>query len=93
MGHVFHPGHDALHGTTVVLDAAGARTYIGRFDREDASGVHLLDVASHDDASGGSREEFIRRSATFGVRPERKHVTVPSAEVASVVPLAQLADA
>jgi hypothetical protein len=34
-----------------------------------------------------SREDFLRRTLKFGVRAERKHLLVPSGEVASVLPL------
>jgi hypothetical protein len=84
-GHVFHPGHHELHGITVVLETHGTHTYVGRFDSEDARGVHLLDVAVHDAAAGGlSKEEYIRRSARFGVRPEQKHLLVPAEQVAKI---------
>jgi len=84
---VFHPGHHELHGVTVVVETAGALTYVGRFDTEDAAGVHLLDVGVHDAAAGGTREDFVRRSARFGVRSDRKHLVVPRAEVARITPL------
>jgi hypothetical protein len=84
MGHVFHPGHHELHGITVVVETGGSRTYVGRFDHEDAAGVHLLDVAVHDDPGGGSREEYLERTARYGVRAERKHVVVPRAEIATI---------
>ena len=84
MGHVFHPGHHELHGITVVVETGGSRTYVGRFDHEDVAGVHLLDVAVHDDPGGGSREEYLERTARYGVRAERKHVVVPRAEIATI---------
>ena len=57
----------------------------------DAQGVHLLDVGVHDAAAGGpSKEEYIRRSAKFGVRSEHKHVLVPGGEVTRITPLGQL---
>jgi hypothetical protein len=85
---VFHPGHHELHGVTVVVETAGPLTYVGRFDTEDAAGVHLLDVGVHDAATGGgTREDFVRRSARFGVRSDRKHLVVPLAEVARITPL------
>jgi hypothetical protein len=75
---VFHPGHHALHGITVV----------GRFDTQDDGGVHLLDVAVHDRSDpASSREEFLRRTLKFGVPVARKHVVVPSSDVATLVPL------
>ena len=72
---------------TVVVETAGALTYVGRFDTEDEAGVHLLDVGVHDAAAGGTREDFVRRSAQFGVRSDRKHLVVPLAEVARITPL------
>jgi len=87
-GHVFHPGHHALHGITVVLQTTGTKTYVGRFDAQDDGGVHLLDVAVHEGGDpASSRDEFLRRTLKFGVRVERKHVLVPSSEVATIVPL------
>ncbi len=90
-GHVFHPGHHELHGVTVVLETHGATTYVGRFDTQDESGVHLLDVGIHDEGQGGvSKREFLARSIKFGIRADRKHVTVPAAEVAGVTRLADV---
>ena len=90
-GHVFHPGHHALHGITVVLETHGPRTYVGRFDTQDDAGVHLLDVGIHEAGAGhSSKEEYLQRTAKFGVRVEQKHVLVPAAEVAKVTPLGAL---
>jgi hypothetical protein len=90
-GHVFHPGHDALHGVTVVLDTTGTRTYVGRFDSQDGAGVHLLDVGVHDRADPAvSKDDFLRRTLKFGVRVDRKHLIVPPGEVANVVPLSAI---
>jgi hypothetical protein len=87
-GHVFHPGHHALHGVTVLLETNGAHTYIGRFDTEDDAGAHLLDVAVHD-AHGSelTKAEFVRRILQFGVRVDRKHAVIPRAEIARIGPL------
>lgn len=90
-GHVFHPGHAELHGITVVLETTGSKTYVGRYDSEDAAGVHLLDVGVHDHSSGpGSKDDYIRKSAAFGIRAERKHVLVPVAEVLRITRLAEV---
>jgi hypothetical protein len=81
-GHIFHPGHEALHGITVVLESTGGATYIGRYDREDESGVHLLNVSLHTaGVDDPSPEAFVRRSARFGVRADQKHLVIPTAEV------------
>lgn len=85
---MFHPGHHALHGITVVLETTGSLAYVGRFDTQDDGGVHLLDVAVHDRSDpASSREEFLRRTLKFGVPVTRKHVVVPSSDVATLVPL------
>ena len=89
-GHVFHPGHSALHGITVVIDTRAGKTYIGRFHEETPKGMLLHDAAGFDPGSGGSREEFLKRTAKFGVPIDHKHVTIPSNEVASLVPFADL---
>jgi hypothetical protein len=90
-GHVFHPGHAELHGITVVLETNGVRTYVGRYDSEDAQGVHLLDVGIHDPAAGGlSKQEYLRASAKFGVRTDRKHLVVPVDEVIRITRLGEL---
>jgi hypothetical protein len=72
------------------VETAGSVTYVGRFDAEDAHGVHLLDVGVHDAAAGGSKEDYVRGSARFGVRVERKHLVVPRLEVARITPLGEM---
>ena len=88
-GHVFHPGHDDLHGVTVVLEGASGRTYVGRWHERGERGVVLHDVATHDPAGGQSREDFLARTLKFGVRPEQKTVVV-SEELRSVRRRAEL---
>jgi hypothetical protein len=89
-GHVFHPGHSELHGTTVVVETNGSRTYVGRYDSEDEKGVHMLDVGIHDETAALSKDEYIRNSAKFGIRSEHKHLIVPSREVARVTRLGEV---
>jgi hypothetical protein len=72
---------------TVVLETSGALTYVGRYDREDDQGVHLLDVGVHDPASGVSKESYIERSSKYGVRSEQRHVSVPGKEVVRITQL------
>lgn len=88
-GHVFHPGHDDLHGITVVLETVSGRTYIGRWHERTPKGVVLHDVASHDAADGQSQSEFLARTLKFGVRPELRTLVV-SEEVRAVRKLADL---
>lgn len=76
---------------TVVVETVGTVTYVGRFDTEDDSGVHLVNVGIHDAASGGStRDEYVQRSAKFGVRTDRTHLVVPRAEVSRITPLGEI---
>jgi hypothetical protein len=89
-GHVFHPGHAELHGITVVVETHGTRIYVGRYDSEDASGVHMLDVGVHDPSATLSKEEYIRKSAKFGVRTDHKHVIVPADQVARITRLGEI---
>jgi hypothetical protein len=91
VGHVFHPGHHELHGVTVVVETRGTRTYVGRFDSEDEHGLHLLDVSVHQPGGDAlSKEEYIARSARFGVRSEHRHLLVPAAEVTRIRKLGEV---
>ena len=84
-GHVFHPGHQALHGITVVLETHGSTTYVGRFDSQDERGVHMHDVGVYDASAGGAtKAEFLRRCDKFGIRPEHRDLVVPAAEVVRI---------
>ena len=76
---------------TVVVETTGPITYVGRFDTEDDAGVHLVNVGVHDAGAGGSREDYVKRSARFGVRTDLKHHVVPRAEVARITPLGEVA--
>ena len=89
-GQVFHPGHSELHGITVVVETHGPRTYVGRYDTEDERGVHMLDVGIHEEPTGGPKEDFIRKSARFGVRSQLRHIVVPTDQVARITRLGDL---
>jgi hypothetical protein len=90
-GHVFHPGHAELHGITVVIETHGSLTYVGRYDSEDERGVLMLDVGVYDaTAGGGSKEEYVRKSAKFGIRSDHKHLVVPAAQVARITRLGEM---
>ena len=87
-GHVFHPGHAELHGITVVVETTGSLTYVGRYDSQDERGVLMLDVGVHDAASaGGSRDEYVRKSAKFGIRTDHKRLVVPADQVTRITKL------
>lgn len=89
-GHVFHPGHSELHGITVVVETNGPLTYVGRYDSEDERGVHMVDVGVHDGTAGGSRDEYVSKSAKFGIRPDHKHLVIPVEQVLRITRLGSL---
>jgi hypothetical protein len=91
VGHVFHPGHAELHGITVVVETNGPLTYVGRYDSADERGVLMLDVGVHDAATGGgSKEEYVRKSAKFGIRSDYKHLVVPTSQVTRITRLGEM---
>jgi hypothetical protein len=91
-GHVFHPGHEELHGVTVVLDTTDGRVIVGRYHDTEAGRLRLHDVAVHDPrATGVSKEDYLRKTIKFGLRTEQKFLAVPAAEVTALTPLGQLA--
>lgn len=89
-GHVFHPGHAELHGITVVVETNGPLTYVGRYDSEDEHGVLMLDVGVHDAATGVSKDDYVRKSAKFGIRSDHKRLVVPAAQVARITRLGEM---
>jgi hypothetical protein len=89
-GHVFHPGHEDLHGITVVVEGRSGRTYVGRYHERTDNGILLHDVGTHDPAGGSSRDEYLARTLKFGVKADRKHLVIADDEVQAVKRLAQL---
>ena len=89
-GHVFHPGHSELHGVTVVVETDGPLTYVGRYDTEDERGVHMLDVGVHDGAAGDSKDEYVSRSAKFGIHITHKHLVVPAGQIVRITRLGSM---
>lgn len=79
-GHVFHPGHEELHGVTVVVDGASGRTYVGRYHEQTARGVVLHDVGIHDPASG-ALDDWMARQLKFGIKVDQRTMVLPGDEV------------
>ncbi|HET6778834.1 MAG TPA: hypothetical protein VFH26_08085 [Gemmatimonadales bacterium] len=90
-GHVFHPGHAELHGVTVVVETKGSRTYVGRYDTEDDRGLHMLDVGVHEEPTDISKDEFISKTAKFGIKTQHRHLVIPHRDVARITRLGELA--
>jgi hypothetical protein len=90
-GHVFHPGHEELHGVTVVVETTGSRTYVGRYDSRDDRGIHMRDVGVHDQIAGEpSKDEYLSKTIKFGIRSKFKDLTVPSNEVSRIIRLTEI---
>ena len=80
-GHVFHPGHEELHGVTVVVDGSSGRSWVGRYHERTERGILLHDVAIHDPATASvPRDAWLDRLRKFGVKIDARHVVVPESE-------------
>ncbi len=87
-GHVFHPGHEELHGVTVVVESPSGVIWVGRYHERTDRGVLMHDVAIHDPATGAeARADWLRRQLKFGIRVEQKHLTVPNDQARRIVRL------
>ena len=88
-GHVFHPGHEELHGVTVLVSGASGRTYVGRYHERGERGVVMHDVGVHDPVSSGlGLDEWLARLLKFGIRVDHRTLVVPTAEAAEIRRLA-----
>jgi len=84
-GHVFHPGHDELHGVTVVINGASGRTYLGRWHERGARGITMKDVAIHDPATSPvDVAAWLAKQAKFGVAATEKMIIIPNDEAGPV---------
>ena len=88
-GHVFHPGHHDLHGITVVVRTE-SRLVVGRFDKQDDLGVHMIGVSVHESSTDMSDADFLARTRKFGVRVDRPHLVIRSDQVSEITPLGAL---
>lgn len=89
-GHVFHPGHEELHGVTVVVEGGAGRTWVGRYHERTERGVLMHDVAVHDAANAElPRSAWIERLRKFGIRVEQRAVTVPGDQAGRITRLGE----
>jgi hypothetical protein len=87
-GHVFHPGHEELHGVTVVVEGASGRLWVGRYHETNERGVVLHDVAIHDPATATlSRAAWLERLRKFGIRVDEPLVILPRKEAGPITRL------
>ena len=88
----FHHDKGELHGITVVVDTTGRHVFIGRCDTITPDGVILLDVDVHEETEGGkSKADYIAQAARVGTWKKHDRVVVPTAEVASIERLGDVA--
>jgi hypothetical protein len=93
-GHVFHPGHEALHGVTVVVDGASGRLWVGRYHETNDRGVVMHDVAIHDPAINPMpRGEWVERLRRFGIRVDEPMVILPLQEAGPITRLTEWREA
>lgn len=90
MGLVFHPGHEELHGITVVVRGSSGRTYVGRYHERTAHGLALQDVAVHDPAGGIDRETWLSRLTRFGIPVAHRRVDLPLSEIGTLSRLSEV---
>ena len=91
---VLHPGHEELHGVTVVVEGASGRTWVGRYHETNERGVVLRDVAIHDPALATlPRASWIERLRKFGIQIEERLVILPPKEAGPITPLADWTEA
>lgn len=84
-GMVFHPGHEELHGVTVVVDGSSGRSWVGRYHERTARGILLHDVAIHDPATAQvPRDAWLDRLRKFGVKVDSRHVVIPESEAVEI---------
>jgi len=84
-GHVFHPGHEELHGVTVVVESGSGRTWVGRYHERNERGVMLRDAAIHDVSSAAQpRDAWIEQQIKFGIRAEARHLLVPGDQASRI---------
>lgn len=83
-GHVFHPGHQELHGVTVVVRTTLGQTVLGRYHEQNERGLLMRDVAIHE-AADGDVEGWLDRQRKFGIQVAHRHLLLPPDQVAEVL--------
>lgn len=84
-GMIFHPGHEELHGITVVVRGASGCSWVGRYHERTERGILLHDVAIHDPATAPvDRDAWLARLRKFGVKVDTKYVVIPNSESGEV---------
>lgn len=83
---VFHPGHDDLHGNTVVIFTNGPRTVVGRWDAERDGKILMVGAAIHEDGQDGkSTGDWVAEVKKYGIPVQEQRTQVLRADVDRVV--------
>jgi small nuclear ribonucleoprotein (snRNP)-like protein len=78
-------GWEALVGKIVVVDTDSRFVYLGTLDRVDAEFLVLKDVDAHDRReSPSTKEQYVMDTKKFGVKANRKEVSVRTSMVISI---------
>jgi small nuclear ribonucleoprotein (snRNP)-like protein len=82
---VDNPGWTPLVGQIVVVDTNTSFVYLGTLARVEDHFVVLSDVDAHDrNESSSTKEQYVMEAKRFGVKPNRKEVSVRKSLVVSV---------
>ena len=74
-----------LVGQVVVVDTSSSFVYLGTLAAADEHFLQMVEVDAHDRNEGPStKEQYIMDTKRFGVRPNRKKLSVRAALVVSV---------
>lgn len=85
----FHDNRGDLHGITVAAFAADI-VYVGRCHEMDEQRLLLLDVDQHTEGQEGrTNQEYLERSAKFGVWKKHDQLVLPMAVITEVKPLGE----
>ncbi len=89
-----HEKHGALHGITVLVETRDGRMIVGRCHEANDRHVLLLDADTHEGArESETGQAWLDRATRWGVFAKIPTLDLPMAEVASVTPLGDLAQA
>ncbi len=84
---VFHPGHESLHGFTVVAFLKDGSALAGRYDHAVGGGIEFLDASRSSPPGHDGASVFLARLRSEGPRPEVARLRVPAESVDRIVPL------
>ncbi len=78
-------GWAALVGKIIVVDTNSSYVYLGTLERVEDHFVVLSGVDAHDRGEGaGTKEQYVMEAKRFGVKANRKEVSIRKSVVVSV---------